>query len=130
MICKWKKLIRFKDKIIFFFQILWMRQTASTLQPFYWLFVTFYLFELDTIRQLDTCHFLCKHKVFSYGNIWLISASGIFLNFYMTGVPKDIYCYSLISSFFSDWAETFFSVRLGPLGPRNGNKKFCRSVSV
>ena len=36
------------------------------------------------------------------------------VTFYMSGVPKDIYCYSLENSFFLDCAETFFLHILDP----------------
>ena len=45
-------------------------------------------------------------EVFTYFESWNVPRMWIY---YMSGVPKDIYYYSLENSFFFfDWAETFF----------------------
>ena len=52
-------------------------------------------------------------------------------NSYMSGVPMDIYCYSLESSFFFSIELKLLSARLGPLGLRNCNNFFvCLSLCV
>ena len=46
-----------------------------------------------------------------YSDSW---QKNIVIYYYMSGVPKDIYCYSFENSFTSDWAETFFLHVLDP----------------
>ena len=46
----------------------------------------------------------------------------------MSGVSKDIYCYS--REFFFPIELKLFSARFGPLGLRNGNKNFVSLSAV
>ena len=46
--------------------------------------------------------------------------------FYMSGVPKEIYCYRVNSFFLFRSHRNFFWVRFRPLGVRNSNTIFLR----